>query len=219
MEGYHTRFLLTVQGFDCDDDSYAFFKGRTVYVISCVALADTRTAYQGPMGEIIESFTVASELPAPETQPVDFQGEGYSVHFSADWTVSTEVPAQGADVIGLLPPQSISGKIFRPNLNIRHDPLPEGMTAQAYLELNTEQLTKFGATFTHGFEPAQVGDAEGYHARFALNIQGLAFDDDCYIVIKAGVVYTLTCTNGAGDMRAKTFPKMEAVIASFKLTE
>jgi hypothetical protein len=219
MEGYHTRFLLTVQGFDCDDDSYAFFKGRTVYVISCVALADTRAAYQGPMGEIIESLTVVPERPAPENQPVTYEGEGYSVHFSADWTVSTEVAAQGADVVGLLPPQSIGGKLFRPNLNVRRDPLPAGMTPQAYLELNTDQLTKIGATFSHGFEPAQVGNTEGYHTRFALNIQGIAFDDDCYVVIKDGFVYTLTCTNGAGDMRAQTFPKMEVVIASFKLTE
>jgi hypothetical protein len=91
------------------------------------------------------------------------------------------------------------------------------MSDKEYLEVALKNMSKaFGLPSGTEFAKTKVGNIDGYHLRYSLQMGQNEMDNDVYIVISNGSAYILTCSNAKGK-RDVFKARMDSIIATFKI--
>lgn len=144
-----------------------------------------------------------------------FNGRDYELKFPDTWEINSS-GMMGTDVIGLTPMEGNDDN-FRENINVVLENLPEGITAQEYLDANITNMKKtFGLPEDAKFEKVKVGSCDGYHLHYSLKMGNYELDNDVYIVVVKNAAYIITCSNEKGK-RDKYKKEMDGVVKTFKL--
>jgi hypothetical protein len=148
-------------------------------------------------------------------QNTTFAGKDYSLKFPDTWEIN-EKGMMGMDLIGLSPLES-TDDAFRENINVILENLPKAMADRDYLELTLAGMNKmFGLPSDSKFVPVKVGNENGYHLHYSVQMGQNEIDNDLYIVIKKNSAYVITCSNAKGkrdDFKAI----MESVVGTFAI--
>lgn len=143
-----------------------------------------------------------------------FSGKDYALQFPDTWEVNNK-RIMGTDLIGLSPLEDPKDT-FRENVGVGLENLPKSMTDKEYVEASLNNMSKaFGLPPGAEFAKARVGNTDGYHLRYSLQMGPKEVDNDVYIVIHKGSAYILTCSNAKGKRDAFK-ATMDSIIATFK---
>ncbi len=134
-------------------------------------------------------------------QKTAFLGDDYKLEFPGTWEINDK-GIMGTDLIGLSPIEDAKDT-FRENVNVVLENLPKSMTDAEYLQLSLKHLNKvFALPPDKKFTQTKVGNQQGYHLRYSMQMGQNNMDNDVYVVIKDGAAYIITCSHAKGKRDA-----------------